>query len=251
MELLSVVIITLNEERNIGRCLGSVQHIADEVIVVDSLSKDRTAEIARSMGAKLVEQPFLGHIEQKNFAIEQASHNLVLSLDADEALDDNLVKNVQDIKEKLVEDGYVMNRLTNYCGKWIRHCGWYPDRKIRLFKKDAGSWKGTNPHDLFTLNEGKTKGRLSGDILHYSFYTIAEHDRQIEKFTDIAAKAKYDEGARSSLLKLMVKPTAKFVKAFIIKAGFLDGYYGWVISTKSAYASYLRYKKLLALQRES
>lgn len=249
MEKLSVVIITLNEERNIARCISSVEAVADEVVVVDSLSKDKTAEIAKALGATVVEQPFLGHIEQKNFAIEKASHNLVLSLDADEALDENLVKSIQEVKKNPQADGYEMNRMTNYCGKWIKHCGWYPDRKFRLFKKDAGQWRGTNPHDKYTLDAGKKSGRINGDILHYSFYTIEEHEKQIEKFTDIAAQAKFDEGVKSSQVKLFVKPIAKFVKAYILKAGFLDGYYGWVISTKSAYASYLRYKKLLNLQR--
>jgi glycosyltransferase involved in cell wall biosynthesis len=245
---LSAVIITFNEERNIERCIRSVQGIVDEVLVVDSLSTDRTVEIAESLGARVIHQKFLGHIQQKNFALAEATFDHCISLDADEALDETLQKSVLDAKSNFDCDGYSMNRLTNYCGQWINHCGWYPDIKLRLVNKKLGAWKGVNPHDRYELQTGSKIQHLKGDLLHYSFYTIDEHKRQIEKFTDISAKAKFEAGIRSSWPKVIVKSIAKFIKSYILKRGFLDGYYGWVICTQSTRATYLKYYKLLKLQ---
>ncbi len=245
---LSAVIITFNEERNIERCIRSVQGIVDEVLVVDSLSTDRTVEIAESLGARIIHQKFLGHIQQKNFALAEATFDHCISLDADEALDETLQKSVLDAKSNFDCDGYSMNRLTNYCGQWINHCGWYPDIKLRLVNKKLGAWKGVNPHDRYELQTGSKIQHLKGDLLHYSFYTIDEHKRQIEKFTDISAKAKFEAGIRSSWTKVIVKSIAKFIKSYILKRGFLDGYYGWVICTQSTRATYLKYYKLLKLQ---
>ncbi len=142
-----------------------------------------------------------------------------------------------------------MNRLTNYCGKWIHHSGWYPDVKVRLFNKQSGSWGGNNPHDKFMPIQGSNKKHLEGDLLHYSFYNRKEHIQQIHKFSSIEAKALYQKGVRSSWLKLLIKPTARFVKAFFIFKGYLDGYEGYTIGRLSAYANYLKYSNLLKLQR--
>lgn len=249
MVKLSAVIITFNEERNIERCIRSLDGVADEVIVVDSLSTDSTVSIAESLGARVIPQKFLGHIEQKNFALAQAANDHCISLDADEALDQTLKQSVLAAKANFHADGYTMNRLTNYCGKWIKHCGWYPDTKLRLVNKKLGGWTGLNPHDRYELKKGSRIQHLKGDLLHYSFYTIDEHKRQIEKFTDISAKAKQQAGVRSSWLKIAVKPVAKFVKSYLLQLGVLDGYYGWVICTQSARATYLKYYKLLKLER--
>lgn len=250
MPKLSAVILTLNEERNIERCLKSLDGIADELLVVDSFSTDRTCEIARTLGARVIQQTFLGYIEQKNFALGQATYPYVISLDADEALSDELRQSVLAAKSNLDCDGYYVNRLTNYCGQWIRHCGWHPDWKMRLFDKRKGKWTGTNPHDRYELEPISKTKKLDGNLLHYSYYTVAEHLRQIERFTDIAAQAKLAEGKRSSVFKLIYKPTAKFLKSYFIKLGFLDGQKGWLICLYSSYATYLRYRKMLTLQRE-
>jgi len=249
MDKISVVIITLNEERNIGRCIESVTKVADEVLVIDSLSTDNTRKIAESYGARLIEQPFLGHIEQKNFAKEKATHNWVLSLDADEALSEQLKLSILERKKNGLQVGYTMNRLTNYCGKWIKHSGWYPDVKLRLFRKEDGGWTGVNPHDRYELTSKSKISHLQGDLLHFSFYTMDEHRAQIEKFSDISSQAKFNKGIRSNWLKVLVKPVAKFLKSYVIKRGFQDGYYGWVIAINSAYATYLKYSKLLQLQQ--
>ncbi len=245
---LSVVIITFNEERNIERCLKSIVDIADEIIVVDSFSKDRTEEICAKYGVRFIPHAFDGHIEQKNWAREQASCELVLSLDADEALDENLKQAILTLKENPTHEGYKMNRLTNYCGKWIRHSGWYPDTKLRLWKKGAGSWMGENPHDEFRLTDKSSQIKfLKGDILHYSYHERSDHDKQIEYFTTIAAKAFVNKGKKPYFLQGYFSAFLKFIKCYFIKAGFLDGKEGWIISTKSSYAAYLKYKKINTL----
>jgi glycosyltransferase involved in cell wall biosynthesis len=250
MPKLSVVIITRNEEKNIGRCIDSVKGIADDIVVVDSFSTDRTDEICKSKGARFVQHAFEGHIEQKNYAMSLSEFPNVLSLDADEALDDTLKENIATIKENWKYDGYEMNRLTNYCGTWIKHCGWYPDRKLRLFDKSKGKWGGINPHDKFELQAGSTMGRLDGDILHYSYYTIEDHFKQIEYFTTINAKASFKKGKHAPVWKLYFAPVVKFIKDYFVRLGFLDGQAGWQICRLSAWATYVKYKKLRALYKQ-
>ncbi|HET6993295.1 MAG TPA: glycosyltransferase family 2 protein, partial [Bacteroidia bacterium] len=240
-----------NEERNIGRCLDAVKEIADDIVVVDSFSTDKTESICKEKGARFVRHKFEGHIEQKNWAITQAEFPHILSLDADEAPDENLIASIKAVKSDWKNDGYEMNRLTNYCGKWIHHCGWYPDKKLRLWDSTKGKWGGINPHDKYEMIPSAKIGFLEGDILHYSFYSIDQHYKQVDYFTDISAKAMFGQGKKSSSLKLIMKPAAKFFKDYFIKLGILDGYYGYVISRISAKATYLKYKKLLKLQRAS
>ncbi len=245
---LSVVIITFNEERNIARCLDSVKVFADDIVVVDSFSKDRTEAICLEKGVRFVQHTFEGHIEQKNWAITQAKFQHVLSLDADEAPDEELSAEIISAKKNWSHDGYTMNRLTNYCGKWIRHCGWYPDTKLRLWDSTKGKWTGQNPHDRYELidTHAKTK-HLSGNILHYSYYSIEEHYRQADKFSSIAAQAAFNKGNKSSILLAIIKAGAKFVRNYLINAGFLDGKYGWVICRITAFETFQKYTKLVAL----
>jgi glycosyltransferase involved in cell wall biosynthesis len=248
---LSVIIITYNEEKNIGRCLDSITGIADEIVVVDSFSTDTTEQICKSKGVRFVQHAFEGHIEQKSYALTLSTYNNVLSLDADEALDETLKKNIAEVKENWKYDGYEMNRLTNYCGSWIRHCGWYPDRKLRLFDKTKGKWGGTNPHDKYEMNSGATIGRLKGDILHYSYYTIEDHYKQIEYFTTIGSKELFQKGKHASVIRTYMSLVVKFIQSYILKLGFLDGSAGWTVCRLSAWASFLKYKKLRALYKEA
>lgn len=248
MKKLSVVIITYNEENNIERCLKSIVTVADEIIVVDSFSTDKTEAICKAYHVNFLPHKFDGHIEQKNWAKAQASNPLILSLDADEALDDTLIQSILDLKSNSQLNGYKMNRLTNYCGKWIRHTGWYPDIKLRLWTKDSGEWTGENPHDEFKLFNSSSKiGHLKGDILHYSYHHPDDHDKQIEYFTNIAAKTFVENGKTPFFMQAQISATIKFIKCYFIKLGFLDGKEGWIISTKSSYAAYLKYKKIQAL----
>ena len=250
MTPISAVIITFNEEKNIGRCLASLQGIADDIVVVDSFSKDKTEEICKEYQVRFVQHAFEGHIEQKNWAITQAKYPHVLSLDADEALDETLKKAILAVKENWKFNGYTMNRLTNYCGSWVHHCGWYPDTKLRLWDSRLGSWGGDNPHDKFELqSEHKQTSHLKGDILHYSYYTLEDHYKQVTYFTDILAKAQYQKGKKAPLLVLLFSPIVKFIKDYFIKKGFLDGKVGFQICRISAYATFTKYRKLRRLHQ--
>lgn len=250
MAKLSAVIIAYNEEKNIQRCIESLKEVADEIIVVDSFSKDSTIAICHQLGVKVVQHPFEGHIQQKNYAVGLAQHDYVLSLDADEALTEELTQSILAVKGSFLHSAYTFNRKTNYCGKWIRYCGWYPDTKLRLWDKRLGKWGGTNPHDKVIMESNKKSLHLKGDLLHYSFYTINQHIRQINLFTDISAQAAYDKGKRSHLGKIIFKPIFKFFHGYFIKLGMLDGYYGLIICVNSAHAKFLKYTKLYELQKQ-
>lgn len=251
MVKLSVVIITYNEEKNIARCINSVKEIADEIVVLDSFSKDKTKEICLNLGVQFFEHAFDGHIQQKNRAISYASNEHILSLDADEALDETLVKSILSVKNNFEFDGYYMNRLTNYCGNWVKHCNWYPDKKLRLWDSSKGHWTGINPHDKYELFEGdKNASHLKGDILHYSINSIEDHYKQVEFFTTIASKAYFAKGKKAPFYKLIVNPIAKFIDHYLLHLGFLDGKTGYLVSRISAYATYLKYKKLRALYKQ-
>lgn len=245
---LSAVIITFNEEKNIERCLQSLQAVADEIVVVDSFSTDQTEEICKKFNVRFIQHPFEGHVEQKNWAKDQATFDHILSLDADEALDEKLIASILHTKNNWKHDAFQMNRRTNYCGKWIKHSGWYPDIKVRLFDRRKGKWGGNNPHDKFIPDASIKIQHLKGDLLHYSYYSREEHLIQIHKFSTIGAQALFKKGVRSSYLKLIIKPIARFIKAYILFKGFLDGSEGFTISRLSAYANFLKYSKLLKLQ---
>lgn len=241
---LSAVIITYNEENNIERCLKSISDVVEEIIVVDSYSTDRTEEICLDHGAKFIKHTFIGHIEQKNWAINQASYPHILSLDADECLSGTLKASILEAKNNWRFDGYYFNRLTNYCGKWIRHTTWYPSRKLRLWDSRKGSWGGFNPHDKFILEKGTSKKYLKGDILHYSYYSFSEHIDQINKFSSILSNSYFQQGRKLFMIDLLVHPLWRFFKDFILRLGFLDGYYGFIISVNSAHETFLKYIKL-------
>jgi glycosyltransferase involved in cell wall biosynthesis len=247
---ISAVIITYNEEHNIARCLESIKEVADEIVVVDSFSKDQTAEICRNYDVHFLEHPFDGHIEQKNYAMKQAVHDFVLSLDADEALSEELKASLMEIRKSHNADYWSMNRLTNYCGKWVRHCGWYPDTKIRLWNRKKGNWGGVNPHDQVIMKKGARGARLEGDILHYSFNSIDEHMQQINKFTDISARALKNKSRSYALLKMIFSPMIRFIRDYFFKLGILDGFYGFVICKNTSYSRFLRYAKLYDLKRK-
>lgn len=245
---ISAVIITFNEEKNIERCIKSLTNIADEIVVVDSFSTDGTEEICKAHNVRFISHKFDGHIEQKNWARKQVAHNVVLSLDADEALNETLAASILELKGNWQYDAYKMNRLTNYCGKWIKHTGWYPDTKVRLWNNKMGHWTGENPHDEFKLFDDKvTIGFLKGDLLHYSYHHPSDHDKQIEYFTNIAAKSFVEKGKKPFFMQAYLSSFLKFIKCYFIKLGFLDGKEGWIISKKSSYAAYLKYKKINTL----
>jgi len=242
---ISVVVITLNEEKNLPRCLKSVQNIADEIVIVDSYSEDETGRIARSFGAKVFYNPFEDYVSQKNFAVEKASHNWILSLDADEALSPELEQSILAIKNNPQYQVYELSRLTNYCGKWIKHCGWYPDKKIRLFDRNAGAWAGEQIHESWQAYDKNEKtGTLTGDLLHYSYYSFSDHVKQIEKFTEIAARTAVANGKKCSFMKMWLAPKWGFFVDYFVRFGILDGYYGFMVCKYSAWAAFVKYSKI-------
>jgi len=245
MSKLSVVIITLNEEKQIGQCIDSVIGIADEVIVLDSFSTDRTEVICREKGAVFHQHSFDDYVAQKNRAMGLATHNLVLSIDADEVLSEELMRSIAKVKQAPSAAGYTMNRLTNYCGQWIRHCGWYPDRKLRLADRASARWEGESIHEKLVV-QGKTL-HLDGDLLHYSYNTIKSHENQANNFTEISARSMFERGKKAPLWRLVFHPLVMFIKCYFIKIGFLDGFYGLTISLISAHATFLKYAKLRQL----
>ena len=251
MTNISVVIITFNEEKNIGRCLESVKDIADDIVIVDSYSTDDTEKICSQYNVRFIQHTFEGHIEQKNWAITQARYPHILSLDADEMLSERLKRIIGGVKENWEYDGYYFNRLTNYCGKWIRYSSWYPSRKLRLWDSRKGHWGGMNPHDHFILDRGSNRKFLRGDLLHYSYYSINQHIDQINKFSDIAAKSFFEVGKTSSWFNIIFHPMWRMFRDYIIKFGFMDGFYGLVISMNSAHETFLKYSKLRKLNKDA
>lgn len=242
---LSVVIITFNEEANIARCLEAVRGIADEVVVIDSFSTDRTVEICRKHGAQVVQHAFAGYVQQKNFATAQAQHDYVLQLDADEVLTEELRQSILAAKQNWRGSGYTMARLTNYCGTWVRHGGWYPDRKLRLYDRRQGQWMGLLLHERYEVSSGEPVGMLAGDALHYSYNSVEQHVAQLNRFTSIAAEELWIRGKRNvSLFQLVVKPWWKFAHGYFFRLGMLDGFAGLSIATISAWGVFLKFAKL-------
>lgn len=251
MKALSAVIITLNEEDKIGRCIDSLWHVADEIIVLDSFSTDNTVAIAKEKGAIVKQEKFAGYIEQKNRVLKFATHDYILSLDADEILSPELISSILKEKEGFKFKAYSMSRYNNYCGEFINHGLWYPDRKIRLFDKRIAGWGGMNPHDKIILPVPLKPRRLRGKILHYSFDSVEEHLARNERMSSIAAVSIIEAGKKKHWSKIFLSPAWSFFHGYILRLGFLDGYYGFIIAMQTARLSYLKYQKLHRLQKEN
>ena len=246
---LSVVIITFNEEHNIGRCLESIKSIADEIIVVDSFSTDSTRKIACNYNTNFITNVFSGHVQQKNIALSYAKSDLILSLDADEELDLTLLNQIEKIKhngEELI--AYKVNRKTYYCGRWIKHSGWYPDWKTRLVPNGRAIWVGNNPHDVLQAR-GLPEKRLEGHVNHYSYASVADHLSRNIKYACIQAEDLYRKGKKATWIKRYASPVFRFMKSYFFQLGFLDGYYGWVICWSKSYGAFHKYALLYELQK--
>jgi glycosyltransferase involved in cell wall biosynthesis len=244
----SVVIITFNEERNIQRCLTSAFQVSDDVIVWDSNSIDSTVQIAESMGARVFSKDWQGYSISKNLANDQAKYDWVLSLDADECFDEVLVHSL--LKWKLNDPVPAsFHRLTNYCGSWIKHCGWYPDTKFRLFNRHEVNWEGLIHEHLQSKRE-ISPVVLKGNCLHYSYYDREGHYAQALKFVTLMAREKVLAGKRTTWGMRWLSPLAKFFNMYFIKLGFLDGIAGWHVCRISAWAAYQKYALWFQFQSE-
>jgi glycosyltransferase involved in cell wall biosynthesis len=249
MSNISAVIITYNEELFIGRCLVSLDGVADEIIVVDSYSSDSTENICKKFNVRFIQHPFEGYRDQKNFAVSKASYKRILSLDADEALSDELRESIIAVKNNWEYDGYVFNRRNNYCGKWIRFSEWYPDRQLRLFSSDKGRWGELNLHERFILNNGCRTKRLKGDLLHWPFVSHEDHVEKMEKYSEIGAREYHRTGRKSGILTPYIHMLWGFIRTYIIKGGFLDGANGFRICSIYSMSSFRKYKKLRNLNK--
>lgn len=244
MAKISACIISYNEEKKIEDCLKSLEGVADEIIVVDSLSTDKTKEIVKKYTDKIYEQKFLGHVEQKNIAVDKASHDWILSLDCDERLTSELRNSILKIKHNLESaDAYRMARKTFYVYRWLNHC-WYPDFKVRLFNRKSAKWGGTNPHDRVEVS-GDNIVTLNGDMEHYSFNSISEHIKTIDLFTEIGADEIIKRNKSVNILSPWTHGLWTFLKLYIFKRGFLDGYAGLIVAVLSGVHAFVKYNKVL------
>lgn len=242
MQQLSAVIISLNEERNLENCILSIQAIADEIVLLDSYSTDATLAIAKKYNCHIVQEQFIGFGPQKNKAIALASHDWILSIDADECLSASLQKSIQAWKQSTPSHAlYTMNRLTNYAGHWIRFGGWYPDTLLRLFNRQYAQFSSAIVHEEIVFEKGMQLKKLKGDILHYSFPYIITHLRKIVKYSSIGAASDIENGKSCSYIKYKFVPIWIFITQYIIKLGCLDGRAGWKASYYSALAAKRKY----------
>jgi glycosyltransferase involved in cell wall biosynthesis len=240
-EGLSVVLIAFNEGHHIAKCLKAAQEVADEIVVIDSGSTDNTVDVCKAYGARVIIHPWSGYSAQKNFGNAQASFDWILSLDADEVLNERLIQSI--MKWKRNPEAACFKRMTNYCGIFIKHGGWYPDIKVRLFNKQETNWEGTIHEVLRGLSKDNTL-LLEGDCLHYSYYSIEQHYAQAERFTTIQAADLFQQGKKSPWFKRVFSPISKFIVDYFFRLGFLDGKAGFTVARISAYATFLKYKKL-------
>jgi len=247
---LSACVITYQEEDRIADCLRSLS-FCDDVLVVDSGSTDRTRKIAEELGARvMVNAPFPGHLEQKQFAVDHARHDWILSLDADERVTPALRDRILQIQaDGFPAPAYAVMRNNFYLGKFIRHGLFCPDLKLRLFDRRRARWGGLNPHDRVELQNGAKAVSLDEALEHHTYRTLKDHLRQIESFTRLDAIAKHKQGRRSTILHLLVRPPAMVIKGLILKAGFLEGWRGFVISGMAGYYSWLKFWRLRQLNR--
>ncbi|MCS7036038.1 MAG: glycosyltransferase family 2 protein [Saprospiraceae bacterium] len=242
---ISAVIITYNEARNIERCITSLQGVADEIIVLDSYSTDETPDLCRQLGVRFLQHPFDGYGQQKNRANAMAQHPWILSLDADEALSAPLREALLAQRERLDDaDAYAMHRRTNYCGHWVKHCGWYPDRKVRLFRRDLAQWNTSPVHEQLLLPPNARIGFLNGDLLHYSYYSTDEHRERARKYARLSAQAMKQAGKRAYPWTPYLRAAFKWLRNYILLSGFLDGRTGWDICRISAMETFWKYRFL-------
>jgi len=244
----SACIITRDEEDRLPDCLASLRW-CDEIVVVDSHSEDRTREIAKSAGARVVERDWPGHVAQKEFAVRVASHDWVFCIDADERVSPELAAEIEARRAAGFGGaaGYSVPRLSSYLGRWIRHGSWYPDRKLRLFDRRRGGWSGRDPHDRVEV-DGPVEA-LSCDLLHHPYRSFDDHLRTISRYADIMAAELHRDGRRARIVDIVLRPPLRFASFYVLRGGFLDGWRGLLLAYLAAHYVRLRYVKLWLLER--
>jgi glycosyltransferase involved in cell wall biosynthesis len=247
---ITATIITFNEERNIREACESVSWV-DEIVVVDSNSTDATRELAQAAGARVIVNDWPGFGAQKQFAVDQAQHEWILSLDADERVSDELRQSIHSLKESSLADGYLLPRRTQYQGRWIRGGGWYPDHQLRFFRRSKGRWKLRHIHESVAMEPGAKVATLNGDLLHFTAQNAAYHHRMIgERYAPLSAQQMFEEGRRTSSSKVAIAGPAAFIRSFILKGGFRDGFAGFTIASFAAHHAFLKHLMLWELQHK-
>jgi glycosyltransferase involved in cell wall biosynthesis len=247
---ISACIIGLNEEQNIADCLASLQGVADEIVYVDSYSDDKTVKIVKKFTKKIFFRKFDNYVAQKNYAATKAKHDWILNLDCDERLSDELRTSLLELKQTGTDKvGFRFNRLTWYLYRFIRHSGWYPDDKVRLYDRRVAKWEGEKVHEIINTPADKT-GKLKGDLLHYSFRTIDDHLKTIRSYSEMAAQAMFERGRRVSLVGVFARSGWVIVRKFFFELAFLDGTAGIIITYYSAVATFTKYIKLYVLHKQ-
>lgn len=251
---ISFCIITRNEEKNVPELLANLAPVADEILIVDSGSTDKTVELARNGKARVLEHPWTDYTTQKNYALQEALHSWVFVLDADERLSPTLSEEIEGIKRTFPQeegpegvDGFRTNRLAHYWGRPIRHSGWYPDRKVRLFRRGTGAFTGKHVHEGFSFR-GRLSDTLRGDLLHYPYQDLAAHLAKINLYSGLGALRLRDEGKTFSLRRLLLHPPTRFFRHYLWKRGFLDGFRGLLIAALSSYYVFIREVRLWELE---
>lgn len=251
---ISVVIIAFNEEQNISDAIKSVVW-ADEILVVDSESTDKTRAIAESSNAKVLTKKWQGFSKQKQFAVDNAAHDWIFSLDADERVSDLLRNEILKLKnqsENQLASGYKIPRITFYMNRWIRHGGWYPDWQLRFFNRTKGKWKDVLIHESIQMRENEQVEKLSGDILHYSIPDAAYHNRMIAtRYAPLAAEQMFTRGRKTSPVKIFTAGLTAFLQTYLLKLGFLDGLAGFCIARFAAHHAFLKHILLWEMQESS
>ncbi len=248
---ISAAIITLNEEKNIADAIRSVEW-ADDIIVVDSGSTDRTRELAESLGARVIVNAWPGFSAQKQFATDAAANDWILSLDADERVSDELREEIETIRQRgsAPNHGFRIPRLTFYMGRQIRHGGWYPDLQLRLFDRRHARWNGAVIHESVEMLNGSEPGRLNGELYHHTIESLAEHQKMIaERYAPLGARKMFDEGRETSPVRAVLAACFAFVRSYLLKLGMLDGLAGFCIAYFAAHNTLMKHLMLLELRR--
>ena len=261
MKSLGAVVITFNEEKNIGRCLASLEGVVDEIVVVDSFSTDATESICKKFKNVLfLQREWTGFSDQRNFANTHIQSEYILTLDADEELSSEMQSEVLKVREKLSGNtAYKINRLTQYCGRWIQHSGWNPDYQLRLFPREGSSWDGASVHESVILPEGATLHTFQSRVYHFSYSSVKDHMLRAVKYSQLGAEQMVQTSLKKNkknlcglyLWKSVTRPWFRFFKTYFVKRGFLDGYHGFCISVIASFGVFLKYFMAYELVRNT
>ena len=252
MEKISVIIITLNEERNIAATINAAWKVADEIIVADSGSTDQTETICREKRVRFMVQPWLGYGAQRNAAVALAAYEYILVLDADEILSDTMIEELLALKARgFSAKVFSFERINYYFGRFMKHGMEGPETKARLYHRDYASWDNKLVHEDLAFDRKLTVVKLNGQILHYTYRSIEEYNLKSDKYSTLSARAYYEAGKEEpGIIKLIISPAFTFVNAYFLKAGFLDGWHGWILAKLQANYVLQKYSKLKMIYRK-